>query len=198
MDNERILATEAATVAATVASSEPRIEIVTERRPAYSAAFRARVVAESSVPGIRAPDLARRYGIHVSLIYRWRRMAKAQTKVTTSARPRRQRRPTTDAAATDAVAVPPVTFIPVRIIGHPEQAVPPAVGIDGTPTAGAAVSTASRAVSRRPLTAVPRRDRDERSGIIEIDMAGGTTLRVDTTVDDEALRRVLTVLRSLS
>jgi hypothetical protein len=72
MDNERILVTEAATVAATVASSEPRIEIVTERRPAYSAAFRARVVAEASVPGIRAPDLARRYSIHVSLIYRWR------------------------------------------------------------------------------------------------------------------------------
>ena len=189
MDNERILATEAAAVAATVASSEPRIEIVTERRPAYSAAFRARVVAESSVPGIRAPDLARRYGIHVSLIYRWRRMAKAQTKVTTSARPRRQRRPTTD-----AVAVPPVTFIPVRVIGHAEQAVPPAVGIDDTPTPG----KASRAVSRRPRTAVPRRDRDERSGIIEIDMAGGTTLRVDTTVDDEALRRVLTVLRSQS
>ena len=73
MDSERISATEVATVAATVATSEPRIEIVTERWPAYSAAFRARVVAESSAPGCRAPDLARRYGIHVSLIYRWRR-----------------------------------------------------------------------------------------------------------------------------
>jgi hypothetical protein len=39
MDNERISATEAATVAATVASSEPRIEIVTERGPGYSAAL---------------------------------------------------------------------------------------------------------------------------------------------------------------
>jgi hypothetical protein len=45
--------------------------------------------------------------------------------------------------------------------------------------------------------AVSRRDGAERSGIIEINMEGGTTLRVDTTVDDEALRRVLTVLRSL-
>jgi hypothetical protein len=54
MDNERIFSTEAATVAATVATSEPRIEIVTERRPPYSAAFRARVLAESSAPGIRA------------------------------------------------------------------------------------------------------------------------------------------------
>jgi hypothetical protein len=55
MDSERISATEAATVAATVATSEPRIEIVTERRPAYSAAFRARVVAESSAPGAGLP-----------------------------------------------------------------------------------------------------------------------------------------------
>jgi transposase-like protein len=62
-------ATEAATIAATVATPEPWIEIVAERRPAYSAAFRARIVAESSVPGIRAPDLARRYGIYVSLVY---------------------------------------------------------------------------------------------------------------------------------
>jgi transposase-like protein len=122
MDNKRIVATEAATVAATVASFEPRIEIVTERRPAYSAAFRARVVAESSAPGVRAPELARRYGIHVSLIYRWRRMAKAQAKAAASARPRRQRRATMEASAVDAVAVPPVTFIPVRVIGHPEQA----------------------------------------------------------------------------
>jgi transposase-like protein len=140
MDNERILATEAATVAATVANSQPRIEIVTERRPAHSAAFRARVVAESSAPGVRAPDLARRYGIHVSLIYRWRRMAKAQTKAASSVRPRRQRRATMEASAVDAVAVPPVSFIPVRVIGHPEQAVPPATRIDSTRTPGTEVS----------------------------------------------------------
>jgi hypothetical protein len=102
-----------------------------------------------------------------------------------------------EASPVDAVAVPPVTFIPVRVIGHPEQAVPPATGIVGTRITGTEVSMASRAVSRRPRTPVPRRDRTERSGIIEINMAGGTTLRVDTTVDDEALRRVLTVLRNL-
>jgi hypothetical protein len=44
----------------------------------------------------------------------------------------------------------------------------------------------------------PRRDKDERPSIIEIDMAGGTMLRVDATVDDGALRRVLAVLMSLS
>ncbi len=103
-----------------------------------------------------------------------------------------------EASAVDALAVPAVTFIPVGVVGHPNRVARPASAIHDTPAPGMAISTASRAVSRRPRTAVPRRDRDERRGIIEINMAGGTTLRVDTTVDDEALRRVLTVLRSLS
>jgi hypothetical protein len=35
-----------------------------------------------------------------------------------------------EASAVDAVAVSPVTCIPVRVIGQPEQAAPPAIGID--------------------------------------------------------------------
>ena len=62
-------------VAATVAASELRVEIVGERRRAYDAAFRARVVAESFLPGARAAELAQRHGICKSLIYRWRRVA---------------------------------------------------------------------------------------------------------------------------
>jgi len=60
------------------------------------------------------------------------------------------------------------------------------------------VPMASRAVSRRSRAAVPRRNRDERPRIIEIDMAGGTTLRVHGTARDGALGRVLAALRSLS
>jgi transposase-like protein len=189
MDSEKISATEAATVAATVATSESRIEIISERRPAYSAAFRARVVAESSGPGVRAPDLAHRYGIHVSLIYRWRRMAKAQTMMISHVPSRRQRPDTLEAAAEV-----PVTFLPLGIVGPPKPKVEPSTKARGTSTLGMDIAK----VSRRPRGAVPRRDRDERPSIIEIDMAGGTTLRVDATVDDGALRRVLAVLRSLS
>jgi transposase-like protein len=195
MDSERISATEAATVAATEATSEPRIEIVIERRPAYSAAFRARVVAESSGPGVRAPDLARRYGIHVSLIYRWRRVAKAEMKVAATTRRRHQKLDVMDANAAGEL---PVSFIPLGIVGHPECTGRPPAEERGTLDLRSQVPTPSRAVSRRPRAAVPRRDRDERPSIIEIDMAGGTTLRVDATVDDGALRRVLAVLRSLS
>ena len=64
---------EAATLAATVAAPMPRIEIVSDRRRAHNAEFRAAMVAQSLSPGIRIQDLARRNGICASLIYRWRR-----------------------------------------------------------------------------------------------------------------------------
>ncbi len=37
---------------------------------------------------------------------------------------------------------------------------------------------------------------DERPGLIEIDLADGTRLRVDAVVNERALRRVLAVLRA--
>jgi len=54
-------------------------------------------------------------------------------------------------------------------------------------TAGAAV---------RPDAAGPIRPMDERPGVIEIDLADGTRPRVDAFVNERALRRVLTVLRT--
>ena len=72
---------EAAYVAATVAASVQRTEIVGERRRAHDAAFRARVVAESQASGACAQDVARRYGICSSLVYRWRRSASPQAGV---------------------------------------------------------------------------------------------------------------------
>lgn len=68
----------AATVAATDAAPVQRIEIVGERRRAHDAAFRGQVLAEAMAPGTRIRDLARRYGICASLIYRWRRDASPQ------------------------------------------------------------------------------------------------------------------------
>ncbi len=73
--------------AATVAATEARIEIVGERRRAHDAEFRARVVAECLVPGARMRDLARRYGICSSLIYRWRRSALPMETAVAAVRP---------------------------------------------------------------------------------------------------------------
>lgn len=68
---------EAATVAATDDGATARIEIVGERRRAYDAAFRTKVVAESVAAGARVREVARRHGICPSLLYRWRRAAEA-------------------------------------------------------------------------------------------------------------------------
>jgi len=94
---------EAATVAATRGEAMPRIEIVADRRRAHSAAFRADVVAEAVAPGARVQDVARRYRVCRSLIYRWRR----------------------DAGAA-AVGASAVRFLPVQIAA-PDETPRPAV-----------------------------------------------------------------------
>ena len=99
----------AAKLAATDAASLPRIEIVEERRRVHDAAFRARVVAASLAPGARVEELARRYGICTSLIYRWRR-----------------------ATSGPALRAPAVRLVPVRVAdarqAEPRAAVSRAAG----------------------------------------------------------------------
>ena len=174
---ERVFIPEAATVAATKAASAARIEIVVERRPAYSAAFRARMVEASLVPGVRAPDLALQHGIHVSLIYRWRRMARSRDKAQSSGPSKPPQRAGTSKTM---AANPPVAFIPMGVLARPE----------GEKPSTANITAPSRNVSRR--------ERDDRSGMIEIDMADGTRLRVDAAVDEQAFRRVWGVLKSMA
>ena len=173
MENaDRVSIAKAATEAATDVASVSRIEIVTERRPAYSAAFRARVVEASLVPGARPSDLALQHGIHVSLIYRWRRMARSQDKAAGPSK-HLQRKGTRKAIAVN----PPVAFIPMGVIGRHE---------------GGALLTAEIAAPPQNVSA----ERDDRSGMIEIKMADGTQLRVDAAVDEQAFRRVWGVLKA--
>ena len=180
--NSSMMSTEAATVAA----SEIRIEIVGERRRVHDAAFRARVVEECCVPGARMRDLARRHGICTSLIYRWRRSAVSQQPVVAAVQsnatgPTRPGKP--------MVADPPLAFVPIGVLERSEDG---GLGLmAGSSPAGSALSVPGHA----PL---PRPAMDERPGVIEIDLADGTRLRVDAFVNERALRRVLTVLRTAS
>lgn len=66
----------AATVAAIDGEATPRVEIVSDRRRRHDDAFRSEVLAACSVPGCALSEVASRYGICVSLIYRWRRAAR--------------------------------------------------------------------------------------------------------------------------
>lgn len=172
-------------VAATVAASELRVKIVGERRRAYDAAFRAQVVAASFLPGVRATELAERHGICKSLIYRWRRLD-APGAAAVAARPAsvavRAGRPETPAAA------PMLEFVPIGVLEQPRTEVAASEGRPVPP----------RAVSQDRRQAAPAVAGEDQPGLIRIDLACGTRLRVDAFVNERALRRVLAVLRTVS
>jgi len=170
-------------VAATVAASELRVEIVGERRRAYDAAFRAQVVAESFLPGVRATELAERHGICKSLIYRWRRMD-APGAAAVAARPASAavRAETPEAPA----AAPMLEFVPIGVLERPKAEMP----------ALANRPAPSRAGLQEGRQAAPAAVDGDQPGVIRIDLACGTRLRVDAFVNERALRRVLAVLRT--
>ena len=144
-------AEEAATLAATQAAPMQRIEIVSDRRRAHDPAFRARVVAESYVPGTRVRELAARHGICTSLVYRWRRERAA-------------------AAGTGAtLRLAPVRLVEEQHLAGTQQELPPPAP---APVTRAATKPAS----------------------MEIEFPGGVRVRVDETVSQAALRRMVAVL----
>ena len=53
-----------------------RVEVITgrESRRRFSDADKRQLVEEAFQPGVRATDVARRHGVDVSLLYRWRRL----------------------------------------------------------------------------------------------------------------------------
>jgi transposase len=129
-----------------------RVEIVSDRRRAHDPAFRARVVADSCVPGIRVRDLARKYGICTSLVYRWRREQMA-------------------AAGTGSR----LQLVPVHLVDEPR-------------------TTRRRQVLSQPAS-VPPPNTVTKAASIEIEFPGGVRVRVDETVNQAALRRIVAVLR---
>ena len=96
-----------------------RVEILTgtERRRNYTPAEKMRIVEEAFRPGVIVKDVARRLGIHESLLYRWRRLMRA---------------------ASPTGGLP--SFVPVTIAPEPDRAepsaLPSAMSPPATPTAG--------------------------------------------------------------
>ena len=95
-----------------------RVEILTgtERRRNYTPAEKVRIVEEAFRPGVIVKDVARRLGIHESLLYRWRRLMRA-------------------AAPTGRLP----TFVPVMVTPEPDRveplALPSVTSPPVTPTA---------------------------------------------------------------
>lgn len=61
-----------------------RIEVLTgdERRRSYTAAEKTRMVEEAFRPSVVVTEAARRFGVHESLLYRWRRLMTAGGAIT--------------------------------------------------------------------------------------------------------------------
>ncbi|MGI4939965.1 MAG: IS66-like element accessory protein TnpA [Janthinobacterium lividum] len=129
-----------------------RIEIVSDRRRAHDPAFRARVVADSYVSGMRVRELAVRHGICTSLVYRWRRERTA-------------------AASTGSA----LRLVPVRLVEEPRAVE------KQSPLPKPASATAPKVLAK-PAS-------------MEIEFPGGVRVRVDETVSQAALRRMVAVLR---
>ena len=150
-------------------------------RRSWSDDEKQRIVAEALCPGASVADVARRHGVNANLLFNWRRTARATSSVCTGTAASAER------AQPDAMAVPSDNgFIPIGVFASTP---------DGRPAliAGPAVA----APPPRPAAQV-RAEADKRVGLIEIDLADGTRLRVDAFVNERALQRVLTVLQARS
>lgn len=99
-----------------------RVEILTgsERRRNYTPAEKERIVEEAFRPGVIVKDVARRLGIHESLLYRWRRLMRA---------------------APPTGGLP--TFVPVMVTPEPDMVEPSALpSVTSPPTTPTAVAGA--------------------------------------------------------
>ena len=128
-------------------------------------------------------DLAQQHGVCVSLIYRWRRSAPARTR--RSATHSDASRPSANPAM--AAAEHALEFVPIGVFGRAADAGPALI-------AGPPAGTASAASGNLPPSPPAMQTRP---GLIEIDLADGTRLRVDAFVNERALRRVLAVLKAI-
>jgi transposase len=152
-------------------------------RRSWSREEKRRIVEEASRPGTSVADVARRHGLNSNQVFNWRKLwgTRPAVEAASSATPPVQ----PDASA----ACAPAGFLSIGVI-------------TGTNDEGAILrpdpSTllAGQAVRERGAEARPAMD--ERPGMIEIDLPGGTRLRVDVFVNERALRRVLSVLQALS
>lgn len=180
-----IIACDGGTVSLSTALRVPGSPIPTavakRRRRSWSDNEKRRIVAETLCPGASVADIARRHGMNANLLFNWRRTARASSSVCTGTMVSAER------AQPDPMSAPSDNgFIPIGVF---------ACAPDGGPAL-----IAGPAVTRPPLrpAAEVRAEVDKRVGLIEIDLADGTRLRVDGFVNQRALQRVLTVLKARS
>jgi transposase len=154
-------------------------------RRSWSDEEKRQIVEEAVRPGASVADIARRHGLNANQIFNWRKAARAPSLAAadvSSSVVRLQ-------PGAPPSAVGPTEFIPIGVVDRAEN--------DG-PALAVRSSPAMVAGSSSSCATTPRPGMDERPGVIEIDLADGTRLRVDAFVNERALRRVLAVLKAPS
>lgn len=152
------------------------IEIIrTERRRRYSDAEKAALLAEVDRGGCTVAEVARRHGLAESLLYNWRSHRRASA----------------------SVASEPLQFISY---GEVTKAVvdAPATARPATAVSAPAPPVERRLQSERPPTEdLVRPHPGLRPGTIDIELATGVRLSVDSYVNEKALARVLRALQGV-
>jgi transposase len=127
--------------------SNGAVEIIVggDRRRRWGLEEKLRIVAETQEPGACIREVAARPDVYPSLLHNWRRQAREGR----------------------LAAMPPASFVPVRV-------------------------AAREPIATEPL---PPADARQTTDIIEIVLPDGSQVRVGNAVNLSALRRVMTVLR---
>ena len=180
-----IIACDGGTVSLSTALGIPGSPIATavakRCRRSWSDDEKRKIVAETLCPGASVADIARRHGMNANLLFNWRRLARGTSSVCPSTTA------PAESAHPDAISAPSDNgFIPIGVF---------ACAPDGGPALIAGPAAATPPL--RPAAEV-RAEVDKRVGLIEIDLADGTRLRVDAFVNQRALQRVLMVLKAIS
>jgi len=155
-------------------------------RRSWSPAQKRRIVEEAYRPGASVADVARSHGLNANQVFNWRRRATAAVPKAKNASLSGALVPQGEIAAASAA-----TFLPLGTIARADGSEALLVSPPTASETGRAVSDAPGSAGAGSAGAAM----DGRAGLIEIDLACGTRLRVDAFVNERALRRVLSVLK---
>jgi transposase len=156
-------------------------------RRSWPAETKRRIVQETLQPGASVALVGLRHGINANLVFKWRRTAgisePAASPVPVVAPSALDVQPLRAAALSEAPE-----FVPIGVFGRADD--------EGPAIRVPAPSSRSQVSRERPQAARPTMD--ERPGVIEVDLRDGVRIRVDAFVNERALKRVLSVLKSLA
>ena len=144
------------------------------KRRVWPAEERQRLVAEATAPNASVAAVALQHGVNTNLLFKW---------ISRSRQGLLDRRRGPRLVKEGTIAGPAPVFVPVEIV------VPPAPA----PT----LLPALHKKARRPASLARQPGRGRPQGAMEIALPNGVRLSLDSDIDPEALRRILSALVGL-